>query len=272
MKKISAVFLICFLFIKIAEAQPYKKILYRDQVIENNDVKIMVVDAVSSPGGVKFRVKIYNKTTNYIIYKPSESIFKIGGKNMNPVEKWMIIPPNDDAAQTIDLKGPDYLVAENFNFVMEGMYKFSTDVKSVNAPDFYLPAVKNDFKTGGFDVVLAKSKRTSARTDVTFKAKYVGDKIGVFEPNKVAMKMADGKEYANFFSNKKPLIFAKGEEETIVVSWKDIPKESGDMQKNDMTIMWKDAFKEITPDKMMPLTLTVMFDEEATKGKSKAAR
>jgi hypothetical protein len=203
------------------------------------------------------------------VYKPSVSIFKIGGKDNNPVEEWLIIRPNDDDSQVIDLKGAGYMVTENFNFVMEGMYKFSTDVKGVNAPDFKLPPAKNDFKAGGFDIVLEKNKKTTARTDADFKVSYVGDKIGVFEPNKVSMKMADGKEYANFHSDKKPLIFAKGKERKISVAWKDIPSTSGDMQKEEMTIMWRDAFKEITPDKMLPLTLTVMFDEETTKTKNK---
>lgn len=269
MKKTFALFLTSFLLLHTLSAQNYKKIFYRDQVIENNDVKIMVIDAVSTIAGVKFKIRIYNKTNDYIVYKPSESIFKISGKNYNPDEKWLIIRPNDDDSKVIDLKGPNYMVAEDFNFVMEGLYKFSTDVKGVNAPDFKLPASKNDFKAGGFDVELVKNKKTTARTDASFKVKYVGDKIGVFEPNKVTMKMADQKEYANYHSNKKPVIFAKGEEDDLAVAWKDVPSTSGDMQKEEMTIMWKDAFKEVTPDKMLPLTITVIFDEETTKTKNK---
>jgi hypothetical protein len=269
MKKIFTVFLSILLFINVASAQNYKKIFYRDQVIENNDVKIMVIDAVAGPSGVKFKVRIFNKTNDYIVYKPSESIFRLGGKTFNPDEEWLIIRPNDEDSQVINLKGPNYMLAENFDFVLEGMYKFSTDVKGVNAPDFKLPAAKNDFKAGGFDVVLVKEKKTTAATDAGFKVKYVGDKIGVFEPNKVNMKMADGKEYANYFSNKKPVIFSKGKEVNIGVAWKNIPASSGDMQKEEMTILWKDAFKEITPDKMLPLSLTVMFDEEVTRTKNK---
>jgi hypothetical protein len=269
MKKICLTFLSTLLFISFASAQNYKKLFYRDQVIENNDIKIMIIDAVAYPAGIKFKVKIYNKTNDYIVYKPSESIFKISGKSFNPEEKWLIIRPNDEDDQTIDLKGPNYMVAENFNLVMEGMYKFSTEVKGVNTPDFILPAKKNDFKAGGFDITLVKSKKTTAKTDAVFKTKYMGDKIGVFEPKKITMKMADGKEYENYLSNKKPRIYAKGEEYDVVVAWKDIPATSGNMEKEEMTILWKDAFKEITPDKMLPLTLTVMFDEEVTKLKNK---
>lgn len=264
---LSALFVACTM--NAAVAQTYKKIFYKDQTIESNDLKISIEDAVATVTGIKFKMRIYNKTNMYIVYKPSESIFKLGGKNFNPNEKWLVIRPNDDDWKVIDLKGPDYLVAENFNFVMEGLYKFSVDAKGVACPDFILPPSSNDFKAGGFDVSHVKNKKTTARTDATFKAKYVGDKIGIFEPNKVAMKMADGKEYANYHSNKKPIIFAKGEDDDFTVAWKDIPNTSGDMQKDQMTIIWRDAFKEITPDKMLPQTLNMMFDEETTKLKNK---
>ncbi|MDF2436163.1 MAG: hypothetical protein K0Q95_539 [Bacteroidota bacterium] len=269
MKKIASLLLSALLLVNFVSAQNYKRIFYRDQVIENNDVKIMIIDAVSTAAGVKFKVRIFNKTNDYIIYKPSESIFKIGGKGYNPNEKWLIIRPNDDDSQVIDLKGQNYMFPENFNFIMEGMYKFSTEVKGVTAADFKLPASKNDFKAGGFDVKLEKNKKVTARTDASFTVKYVGDKIGVFEPNKVSMKMTDGKEYLNYHSNKKPMIFAKGEEKNVPLAWKDIPSTSGDMQKDEITIMWKDGFKEITPDKMLPLTVNVIFDEETTKLKNK---
>lgn len=250
-------------------AQTYKKVFYKDQTIENNDIKITITGAVSTPAGIKFKVRIFNKTDQYVVYKPSESVFKLEGKNYNPEEKWLVIRPNDDDSKVIDLKGKDYMIAANFDFVMEGLYKFSTDAKGVNCPEFVLPPSKNDFKAGGFDIVHVKNKKTTARTDVTFKAKYVGDKIGIFEPNKVAVKMPDGKEYANYHSDQKPSIFAKGEEDAFNVSFKDIPTSSGDMQTATMNIIWRDAFKEITPDKMLPTTLNMMFDKETTDLKNK---
>lgn len=269
MKKFCILLFSLTCLINFTNGQNYKKIFYKPQTIENNDIKIAIEDAVSSASGIKFKVSIYNKTNNYIIYKPSESVFKIGGKDHNPNEKMLVIRPNDEDYRVVDLKGPDYMIAQNFNFLIEGLYKFSTEVKGVNAPDFKLPSSQNTFKAGGFDVTLKKSKKTTAKTDAAFNSKYVGEKIGVFEPNKITMKMADGKEYANYLSGKKPIVFEKGMENDFILAWKEIPSSSGDMQKEDMMIIWHDAFKEITPDKLVPLTLTVMFDEESTKLKNK---
>jgi hypothetical protein len=269
MKKFSILLFNLLLLLNFSNAQNYKRVFYKPQTIENNDIKIIIEDAVSSASGIKFKVSIFNKTNDYIIYKPSESVFKIGGKDYNPNEKMLVIRPNDEDYKVVDLKGSGYMIAQNFNFLIEGLYKFSTEVKGINTSDFKLPAGQNNIKAGGFDLTLQKSKKTTAKTDATFIAKYVGEKIGVFEPNKVTMKMSDGKEYANYLSNRKPIVFAKGMEEDFTVAWKDIPSSSGDMQKQDMMIIWHDAFKEITPDKLVPLTLTVMFDEEQTKLKNK---
>jgi hypothetical protein len=268
MKKFSLLLSFIF-FVNFTNAQNYKRLFYKPQTIENNDIKIMIEDAVATPSGVKFKVIIFNKTNDYVIYKPYESVFKIGGKNYNPNEKWLVIRPNDEDSKVVDLKGSEYMVAQNFNFLMEGLYKFSTEVKGVSTPEFKLPSAQNNIKAGGFDLELRKSKKTTAKTDAVFLVKYVGEKIGVFEPNKVTMKMADGKEYANYLSNRKPIVFDKGMQDEIIVAWKEIPSSSGDMQKQDMFIIWHEAFKEITPDKIVPLTLTVMFDEELTKLKNK---
>lgn len=269
MKSFSILLFSLTCLLNLANAQNYKKIFYKPQTIENNDLKIVIEDAVSTPSGIKFKVRIYNKTNDYIIYKPTESVFKIGGKKFNPNEKWLVIRPNDEDWRVVDLKGPDYMIAQNFDFMIEGLYKFSTQVKALDVENFKLPAAQNEIKAGGFDLKLMKSKKTSAKTDATFMAKYVGDKIGIFEPNKVMMKMADGKEYPNYLSNRKPIVLAKGMEEDFTVAWKEIPSSSGDMQKEDIMLIWHEAFKEITPDKVVPLTLTVMFDDELTKLKNK---
>ncbi|MDQ3048909.1 MAG: hypothetical protein M3R27_15270 [Bacteroidota bacterium] len=269
MKKLLLSLLIIGSTFSAAIAQDYKKVFFKDLTIENNHVKVTVEDAVATPAGIKFRLKIFNKTNDYVVYKPVESSFKIGGKDYKPEEKWLIIRPNEDDYRTVNLKGAGFVIPENFNFVLSGLYKFSPESPGVSAPDFKLPAAQNEFKAGNFTVTLVKFKKETARTDAKFKVTYSGDKIGIFEPNKVAMKMPDGKEFANFYSDKKPLIFAKGDMDDFAVAWKDIPNTSGDMQKVDMNILWRNAFKEITPDKIDSQILNLQFDKEMSDAKGK---
>jgi hypothetical protein len=269
MKKIALALIIAAGTMSSLVAQEYKKVFFKTQTVETNDVKVTIDGAVATARETKFKIKIINKTNDYLIYKPSESVFKIGGKSYNPVEKWVIIRPNDDGSSVLNIPGTEFLVAADYDFVLEGLYRVNTNTGSVIAPDFKLPASQNEFKAASFSVTLGKVKKTTARTDAQFIASYNGDKIGIFEPNKVAMKMPDGKEYANYHSDKKPIVFEKGKSDDFMVAWKDIPTASGDMQKDEMTILWRNAFKEVTPEKMKSQNLTVIFDKETSDLKGK---
>ncbi|MCX6296127.1 MAG: hypothetical protein NTX97_08670 [Bacteroidetes bacterium] len=272
MKKLVLSFVMIISFVTFSSAQKeikYKKTFYKNQTIENAYVKITIDDAVATQIGMKFKISIVNKTNDYIIFKPSECEFQIKDNKVKPIEKWLVIRPNDKDWKIIDIKGPKYILPENFEFLLEGFYKVSIDAKGNTTPDFKLPPNSNEFNTGGFSVSIDGFKKETARTDAKFKVSYNGDKIGVFEPNKVAAKMPDGKEYANFHSDNKPLLFDKGTEDDFKVAWKDIPIESGDMQKVEMTILWRDAFKEVTPVKMPSLNLTILFDQEMSLAKGR---
>lgn len=232
------------------------------------DVKVTIDDAVATPTGMKFKITIVNKSSDYIIFKPSECEFKIKDSKVKPIEKWLVIPPGDKDWRIVDIKGPQYIVPENFDFVMAGFYKLAIDAKGNIAPDFKLPPQSNEFKTGGFTVKMAGFKKETAKTDAKFNVTYYGDKIGVIETNKIGAKMPDGKEFANY-DKEKPLIFDKGTEKDFKVAWKDIPLASGDMQLVEMNILWRDAFKEVTPIKIPTINLTILFDKELSMEKGR---
>lgn len=259
--------LVVFISCTALQAQKYKKIFYKDQTIEGKEIKVMVEDAVATNSEIKFKLKIKNLTSDYILYKASESSFVIGGKTANPEEKPLVIRPNDTDYRVVNLTG-DHKKAENFEFKMDGIYKISATANGTDAPDFQLPRSQNSFTTGPFTVTCLKDKRETARTDVKFAVKYTGDKVAIFEPNKVALKMPDGKEYANYHSDRKPQVLTK-EEFEFTVSWKDIPKTSGDMQFANMLIVWRDAFKEITPEKLPVQIINIEFDKDVTEIKNK---
>lgn len=269
MKKVIFLFVIMSCFAGSAAAQNYKKIFYKAQTLENADVKVTISDAVATQTGIKFKIRVVNKSADYIFYKPSESAFKIKGKENRPQERGLIIRPGDDDYRVVDLKGPQHMVAASYQFILNGLYKVIMNSKETPAADFKLPPSQNDFKVGGFSVNLEKFKKETAKTDTKFELTYTGDKIGVFEPIKVAMKMPDGREFANYNSDKKPFFFEKGDINDFTLAWKDIPISSGDMQKADMLITWRDAFKEVQPEKLMPVILTIQFDEELTNEKGK---
>lgn len=249
------------------QAQNYKRVFYKDQTVENKNMSIQIVDAVATDAEVKFKMKIKNlMSTDYILYKATESSFKIDGKTISPEkEKPLIIRANDNDYRVVNIKG-NYKKPQDYEFVADGFYKINSNAKGVNAPDFKLPASQNEITAGPFVITLVKVKKETARTDARFKVKYTGDKVAVFDPNKVAMKMPDGKEYANYHSDRAPQVLTK-EEFDFEVSWKDVPKASGDMQFAEMIILWRDAFKEIAPEKIPAQTFTIAFDKAMTEAK-----
>ncbi len=241
----------------------YKKTFYKNQTIENMDMKVTIEDAVATPTGMKFKISILNKSTDYIIFKPSECEFKIKDSKVKPIEKWLVIRPGDKDWRIVDIKGPQYVIPENFDFLMAGFYKVNTEAKGIVAADFKLPPNSNEFKAGAFTVTMDGFKKETAKTDAKFNVTYYGDKIGIIETSKIGAKMPDGKEFANYVKDL-PIIFEKGTTDSFKVAWKNIPIESGDMQLVEMQILWRDAFKEVTPVKIPTLNLTILFDKETS--------
>jgi hypothetical protein len=264
MKK-SILFFAGLLIAFASTAQQYKKMGYLNSVFENNEVKITADDPVSTEKFLKVKLRIKNKTNDYMVLDASKCIFKVNGKEHKTEEKILLISPNDDDFRVVDLKGTDLMV-ETFQLVVAGLSRFPADAKGIDAPDFKLPPSVNNFTAGPFKVNMVKLFKETQRTDAKFKALYAGEKIGIFEPSQVSMRMPDGKEFANYKSDKKALIFLQGDEATFTTTWlNDGMLKSGDMQVVDMMIMWRSAFKEVTPVPMESQTLEIKFSPGLSK-------
>lgn len=257
-------------------SQNYEKIFYKDQVKETSDFTITVDNAVSTPGEIKFKLKITNKTNDFVLYKPFESKFILDGKEVKPSEKAMVIKPNSSDFVTINLKGAGYNAIKNYSFVLEGLYKVSTSGKVINTPNFKLPASANEFKTGDFTCTMTDLVKESGKTEVKFKVAYNGNKVGVVNSTKAAVKMPDGKEYANakkpgmLESKTKEVLLMKGDEETITLKWDKF--EGGramDMQKVAMEIIWNETYTESPAMKSPSEKLEIEMDEALTVAKNK---
>jgi hypothetical protein len=259
---------LAFAFILVAlstQAQKYKKMGYLNSEFENKEIKIVADDPVSTEKYLKVKLRIKNKTNDYMVLDASQCIFKVNGQELKTQEKILLISPNDDDFRVIDLKGAGLMV-ETFQLIVGGLSRFPADSKGIEAPDFKLPPSSNDFTAGPFKVNMVRMNKETQRTDVKFRAVYAGEKIGIFEPSQVSMRMPNGKEFANYKSDRKALIFMQGEEDTFTTTWlNDALVGSGDMQKVDMQILWRSAFKEVTPEKMELQTLDIKFSPGLSK-------
>lgn len=246
----------------------YDKLYYKDTKIETNDLIIEIDGAVSLAEETKFKLKITNKTADYIMYKPEESKFIIDGKEQKIKEKSKIIAPNDYATWVINLKGAGYNRIKNYAFEVGGLYKISSTPPAIPAPDFKLPPAQNEFTAGAFKATLNKFSKETEKTEVKFDVAYNGDKIGFIMPAKASVKMPDGNEYANNDTKAKPILLQKGEKDSFKLQWDRMQGgKSMDMQKVEMQIKWNATFAEVSPEKMKSETINLEFDEATSNAK-----
>lgn len=265
---LALVIAICTLSFSFAQKEKkYAKIIYKDSKTENSELVITVDNAVSTAAETKFRLKITNKTNDYILYKPEESRFSINGKELIPEEKWLVIEPNESDWRVINMKGAQFNTVKTYTFVLDGLYKISSKTKGMPAPDFRLPATKNNFSAGNFNVTMDKLVKTTASTSVKFNVSYNGDKIGFVFPSKAGVKMPDGNEYANAKSKAKAIMLLKGKDDTFTLVWDKMQGggKTMDMQFAEMFIKWNDTFAEVNPQKMKPENLEMQIDDLLSK-------
>ena len=78
----------------IAQKKPNPKHVnyFKNASAETKEVKIEAQDAVAMMEFVKFKIKLTNYTTDYILYKPQESVFKLENTDFIPVDKKNNLP------------------------------------------------------------------------------------------------------------------------------------------------------------------------------------
>lgn len=249
--------------------KPYKEIFYKDIASEYNDYSVSTNNGVSNKEMTKFKLKIVNKTNDVLLYKPEESTFKLEGKETKPKEKQLFIYPSESDFRVVNGTGPDYLTA--YKYEIGGMYKISTSGKGIDAPEFQLPASQNEFTAGPFTCTMSSLVKESDKTEVKFECKYNGDKVGVIQPSRAAVKLPDGTEIANekkagLLSSNNPIILMKGKSEKVTFKWNRM--EGGraqDMQKIKLEVLFRNTFSEVDLEKMNDETINFEIDENLSK-------
>lgn len=246
---------------------------YKTVTAETNEVKLEGVDAVATMEFAKFKLRLVNKTLDYILYKPQESIFKVENNEFVPQDKKTIfIQPLDKESKVIDMKAPAKNAhVDAFQYKLAGLYRIPVDVPSIPTPNFKLPPTTNSFTTGNFQVEMVNLKKETGETAIKFKVTYVGDGVGLIDPKKIS---ATGKHHKNStetsaVNDKKTggIILYKGESDTFIATFH-MEGRIVDMQLGAMEIIWNDTFKESKLIKLDGTALDFTVDEALTAGKN----
>ncbi len=239
---------------------------YKETSLETDDYKIYIVDAQNGENYAKFRIRIFNKTNDYLIFKPSECSFLIGSQDLSSKDKQIIVPPNDEAGKVIDAKGKSCQV-DKYTFEIKTYYKIANNSPGIAAEDFILPPSKNDFVAGPFNCKHIDNKLKTDKSTIKFGCTYQGDGIGIIDSYKCSAVMPNGKDNANA-RHYEPALLEKGKYEDFVVEIKELAG-SGDMQKKGFKIKWNETFKDSKLSSLKGSKIDLEIDTPKTIEKNK---
>ena len=213
--------------------------------IETDEYMISIEDVVSNVKYAKFKIKITNKTSDYLLFKGEECTFVSGSIAAKANEKPVFIEPFSSKSKVIEFKGTENYHVDNFEVNIKGLYKIVVGENVFTAPDFQLPPSAKDFTAGQFSCTLLKTEQETQTTWARFSCKYNGQKIGFVNPAKCVVRIPDGKEFATSNLKSKSEMFIPGDESKFTAVF-EIPAKTTDMQFTTMNIIWKEAFSEST--------------------------
>jgi hypothetical protein len=269
MKKILTLSLIALTTMMAAQKKtvdPKYQYVYKDVSFETDDYKIYIEDAVNVDTKAKFKIRVFNKTNDYLIFRPANLIFHIGASNLPGTDKQMIIMPNDEDWKVIDVKGSG-LQEEKYTVEISSVLKVPAGVAPIKVEDFNIPVSKNDFTAGAFKCNVKKAEAKTDKSSVKFECIYQGDGIGILAPSKVSAIMPKGQENANSSRNKGTLL-ERGKSDDFTVEIKEL-QGSGDMQKEPFKLKWNDAFRDAKINPIKGGTITIELDPTKTAEKNK---
>jgi hypothetical protein len=262
----------CFSFAQDKKAKHVN--YYKPVIAETKEISVDIQDAVSMVEFSKFKLRLTNKTNDYILYKPKESLFKLSSGDFVPEDKkTILIQPLDKESKVIDMKaGADKNAhVDNYTFLLGGLYKIVTNSPITEAPAFMLPAASNSFTAGNFTVELLSLSKKTGETSAKFKVTYSGKGAGLVDPKKLAVKVDTKTTPGQMFANdkkEKGMILYQGETDTFTASFH-IEGKLVDMQFANMEIIWKDTFKDCQIVKLDETSIELVLDPGMTAGKNK---
>lgn len=268
-KLLSIAFIICSTLTfaqKKKNVDPGYRYVYKETSFETDDYKIYIEDATAIDAWSKFKVRVFNKTNDYLILKPTDIIFNIDGKEIAGTDKQLIIVPNDEASKVIDVKGSGCQV-DKYSVNIKMLYKVAANSPALKAEDFIIPVSKNDFTAGNFKCTLKKHELKTDKSIFKFVCVYEGDGIGILAPTQIAAVMPKGQDNANYNRNKGTLL-ERGKSDDFIVDIREISG-GGDMQKEPWKLKWNETFKASKIEMIKGGTINLELDPAKTAEKNK---
>ena len=225
----------------------YTKITYLipNDIVEK-EYTISVKNIVSTKEYCKLAVTVTNKTDAILLFVPQEGSFNFEFGSRKSDTKDFYIMPHDSKTKTLTVNGGNEFLQEKFSAKLGLLIKIPTDKEVIETPNFILPATKNSFSTGDFNVVLKKYNASTKEAKAVFECTYTGNDIAVVNPSHLSVSaVRKGTDetviYANDNKRSKPTPLKNGQKVKITAIFH-IQGRIVDMQFATMEIIWNNTF------------------------------
>ena len=245
-----------------AIAQESKSTFYfKNAGFENDYYKIYIEEAVNKLEYAKFKILIINKTSDYLIYKPSEVIFSINGQKLTSDDRQFTIAPHEEAWKIINTKGKG-LLESKYEIIIQNLYKVSlSTAKVVEVDNLYIPTTMKSFTVENFQCNIQRLDIKKKKSRLKFVCVYKGDGIGIVETFKCIALLPKGYKSPNTWS--RTFLFEKDKWDEFIVDINEVSG-GGNMEKESFTIVWNDTFKESKIEPIKGGTIKMELDQAKT--------
>lgn len=237
---------------------------FKDAEGVSGDFRVSLTDIVATDAEAKMKVRFHNGTADWLLVKPDESRFNIGGKDREPTRgRTLLVDPKGEGTRIVATKGSG-LHQDTMAYVPNGLYRVPKDAPTRPAADFQLPLSQSSVEAGAFNCAVPKKiKKETDETAVKFQCRYEGNGIGIVDPKQIQIRLEDGQVFANDDRKMDPKIVLPGDEFKFGAAFH-VSAKITDMQFATMHIVFNDTFREGVPEAIAFDPVSIVLDPGMT--------
>jgi hypothetical protein len=222
-------------------ANDYSVVFFKEVTIESEIFKMEIINSFSKEDIIRIKVRILNKSKDYLVIKPDEIFFKTAKKEYRGEEKFILVKPSEEVYKFVTARDTA-IKTTAVDLHVNGIYILPYGDEVTEAPQVKLPVPRRTpFKMGNYECVINDVDLENDVSIVKVACVYTGDKIGILEPGKVVAIMPTGIENLNYNTGKTPVLLEKQEEEKFKLVFESL--KGGGKMRQGITLDWKNCFR-----------------------------
>ena len=256
MKKIVFLFICAFSWSSLLSAPP-DKIKYLDTVARVDEMKIKVLDGISTEEIVKAKVQFENKNEYFVLLDPGRSFFYINGNKVFLKEREIVIPPSGKRSKVLDTKVLNSQ-AQAISLVLDGFSKTGNE-KTISFPNLMMQRGTKSV-LGNVELIVDDVDYDKAnKVNVRIKVKNLGNDILILNSSVIEAKEQDN-ALNNIRKRSSKILLRKGDADVIVVTFQTTGKGT------EKWLVSNDAFVTAALFPMSPLEIVMCSNVQALVG------